>query len=424
MTVMGWLAAMVAIDSLTAVAAGVLLALVVGLAVWGAGDRPARAPRRARRYRGARAAGIAARHRADATRRHPPRRARGDAAAGRRLARPHAPADFLDQLSGDHRWGLGRGDAQALAADLQACLRGARAFLRTIHVGHGARVLTVQGERRGEAVVLWVFDSTVTEGEVGKLSTELAELSQAFDALTGLVLVGGAAADLVSRRRPAPRHGQFRLCRRGRGQGRRRRRRARGRADRARRAGAGGRRRGARQRPAAGADAARDDRRRAPHAEAPRRAAAGRRDRGLRGRRRGAGTGERARAPFRRGATRDARPAVGGRGAVRPRPQPRLLQPAVPPHVRDAARVADRPPRVRSRTGADARGQSRARGARLSRLEGGAARLVPPDRGRGGGGVAPARRHSTCASSPSRCRTAGCCWCSRTGPSRSSSPAR
>src|SRR3546814_10611805 len=55
----------------------------------------------------------------------------------------------------------------------------------------------------------------------------------------------------------------------------------------------------------------------------------------------------------------NARPAVGGGRAVHARAHAGLLQPAVPPPVRDAQRMARRQARVRSRAGADARGEPR-----------------------------------------------------------------
>lgn len=178
---------MVAIDSLTAVAAGVVLALVVGLSIWAlaAGLRARRGAESDARAK-ARLEGLLASAPMQPVVIRPDGRVQMPARVADWLGLD-APADFLDQLSREHGWGIDRGDADALAADLQACLRAARGFLRTVHVGDGARALTVQGERRGDVVVMWMFDSTATEGEVRKLSAELVDLSQAFDALTGLV---------------------------------------------------------------------------------------------------------------------------------------------------------------------------------------------------------------------------------------------
>ena len=178
---------MVAIDRLTAVAAGVVLALVVAGAIWAfaVGLRARRAAQGDAQAR-ARLEGLLG----TAPMQPVVIRPDGRVEMSRRIAEwlgLDSPADYLDQLSREHGWGLDRGDADALFGDVQACLRAARGFLRTVHVGGGARALTVQGERRGDVVVLWMFDSTATEGEVRRLSAELVDLSQAFDALTGLV---------------------------------------------------------------------------------------------------------------------------------------------------------------------------------------------------------------------------------------------
>ncbi|MBB3346484.1 PAS domain-containing sensor histidine kinase [Sphingomonas sp. BK069] len=84
-------------------------------------------------------------------------------------------------------WGMDSSDAEAMARELSACQRSARGFSRSLHARDGQRTLTVQGERRGSAVLLWFYDSTVSEGERRRLRAEYAELSDAFDALTGLV---------------------------------------------------------------------------------------------------------------------------------------------------------------------------------------------------------------------------------------------
>ena len=84
-------------------------------------------------------------------------------------------------------WGIGSADAQALAHDVAVCQRSARDFLRTVHTRDGARTLTAKGERRGDAVIVWFYDSTTTEGEMHRLRTECSGLSEAFEALTGLI---------------------------------------------------------------------------------------------------------------------------------------------------------------------------------------------------------------------------------------------
>ena len=45
----------------------------------------------------------------------------------------------------------------------------------------------VDSEPRGDAVILWFYDSTASEGEMRRLRADFDDLSDAFDALTGLV---------------------------------------------------------------------------------------------------------------------------------------------------------------------------------------------------------------------------------------------
>ena len=84
-------------------------------------------------------------------------------------------------------WGMEPKDAQILSRQLAACQRSARSFTRSLHARDGGRTLTVQGERRGDAAILWFYDSTASEGEMRRLRAEYDDLSDAFDALTGLV---------------------------------------------------------------------------------------------------------------------------------------------------------------------------------------------------------------------------------------------
>ena len=66
-------------------------------------------------------------------------------------------------------WGLHPHEAAAMSSGLAACQRSARPFTHTIHARDGGRTLTVQGDRRGEAVILWFYDSTASEGEMRRL---------------------------------------------------------------------------------------------------------------------------------------------------------------------------------------------------------------------------------------------------------------
>ncbi|KTT70850.1 sensor histidine kinase [Sphingomonas endophytica] len=84
-------------------------------------------------------------------------------------------------------WGMAPAEAQAVSRALSACQRSARGFTQSVHARDGGRTLTIQGDRRGEAVILWFYDSTASEGEMRRLRAECVDLSDAFDALTGLV---------------------------------------------------------------------------------------------------------------------------------------------------------------------------------------------------------------------------------------------
>lgn len=97
-----------------------------------------------------------------------------------------AAPGFLEELSREG-WGLEEADAAALAADVEASRRAARNFSRIVHTRAHGRALAVRGERRGDDLVVWLEDASDTEAEMRRLRTENAELSEAFDALTGLV---------------------------------------------------------------------------------------------------------------------------------------------------------------------------------------------------------------------------------------------
>ncbi len=84
-------------------------------------------------------------------------------------------------------WGVESADAQGLSRDIAACQRSARGFVRNVNARDGGRTLTAQGERRADAVIVWLHDSTAIEGEMRELRDECSELSDAFEALTGLV---------------------------------------------------------------------------------------------------------------------------------------------------------------------------------------------------------------------------------------------
>lgn len=99
---------------------------------------------------------------------------------------------FLQDLSADGA-GLPADEATALASEVKAAQRSGRAFVRALHPQGSGRAITVRGSRApGElgatgAVVLWTMDATDSESEIGRLQTEVDDLSTAFDALSGLI---------------------------------------------------------------------------------------------------------------------------------------------------------------------------------------------------------------------------------------------
>ncbi len=99
---------------------------------------------------------------------------------------------FLQDLAGDGS-GLPAAEAQGLASDIGAAQRAGRGFVRALHPQGSGRAITVRGSRApGDlgatgAVVVWTLDATDSETEIVRLRDEVAELSAAFDALTGLI---------------------------------------------------------------------------------------------------------------------------------------------------------------------------------------------------------------------------------------------
>ncbi len=99
---------------------------------------------------------------------------------------------YLDDLSGRDA-GLTPEDARGLAADIAAAQKAGRAFARAVRARGSSRSLMIRGNRapRGlqapGGVVLWVFDATESEAEIGRLGEERAEALAAFEALTGLI---------------------------------------------------------------------------------------------------------------------------------------------------------------------------------------------------------------------------------------------
>lgn len=99
---------------------------------------------------------------------------------------------YLDDLAGRDA-GLTPEDARGLAADIAAAQKAGRAFARAVRARGSSRSLMIRGNRAPRdlqapgGVVLWVFDATESEAEIGRLGEERAEALAAFEALTGLI---------------------------------------------------------------------------------------------------------------------------------------------------------------------------------------------------------------------------------------------
>jgi signal transduction histidine kinase len=83
-------------------------------------------------------------------------------------------------------------DAEALGKDIAASQRTGAAFARALKPAGSGRVLVIRGRPApitlGDgAALLWLFDATESEEEIGRLDTERERLAEALDALAGLI---------------------------------------------------------------------------------------------------------------------------------------------------------------------------------------------------------------------------------------------
>lgn len=107
------------------------------------------------------------------------------------LGLPKVP-NFVSDLAG-HNCGLSDDDAAALVRDVSAVQKTGRSFTRAIRAQGSSRTLLVRGApaavRLGSsgAVILWWFDATESQAEIGRLGEECARLNLAFDRLSGLI---------------------------------------------------------------------------------------------------------------------------------------------------------------------------------------------------------------------------------------------
>jgi signal transduction histidine kinase len=89
--------------------------------------------------------------------------------------------------------GLSEQDAAALVADVSSVQKTGRSFSRTVNARGSGRTLLIRGAPAAMAlsnqgaVILWVFDATESQGEIGRLSDEAQHMSQAFSTLSALI---------------------------------------------------------------------------------------------------------------------------------------------------------------------------------------------------------------------------------------------
>lgn len=107
------------------------------------------------------------------------------------LGLPKVP-NFVSDLAG-HQCGLTDEDAAALSRDVSAVQKTGRSFSRAIRAQGSSRTLLVRGapaaSRLGSsgAVILWWFDATESQAEIGRLGEEVAALRLSYDRLSGLI---------------------------------------------------------------------------------------------------------------------------------------------------------------------------------------------------------------------------------------------
>jgi signal transduction histidine kinase len=107
------------------------------------------------------------------------------------LGLPKIP-NFLTDLSGNGV-GLSGDDAAALMRDVAAVQKTGRNFTRALRPQGSGRTLLVKGAPAATriaatgSVILWWFDATESQAEIGRLGEEATRLTLAFDRLSGLI---------------------------------------------------------------------------------------------------------------------------------------------------------------------------------------------------------------------------------------------
>jgi signal transduction histidine kinase len=99
---------------------------------------------------------------------------------------------FLSDLAGQGV-GLTEDDAQALVRDVAGAQKTGRGFSRTVKAQGSLRTLMMRGAQAAPSiapqggVIVWIFDVTDSQVEIGRLTTEAERLTRAFSTLSGLI---------------------------------------------------------------------------------------------------------------------------------------------------------------------------------------------------------------------------------------------
>ena len=107
------------------------------------------------------------------------------------LGKPRVPTFASELTAADG--GLEREDAAALAGEIASAQRAGKSFALPVRGLGSSRLLLVRGAPAGPelasngGVVLWIFDATDSQAEIRSLQSKVEQLSDALEALAGLV---------------------------------------------------------------------------------------------------------------------------------------------------------------------------------------------------------------------------------------------
>jgi hypothetical protein len=113
-----------------------------------------------------------------------------------------SPPKQLGDLAGE-KVGLVPEDVDALISDIEEAFVAASPIARQVRASGSGRVLEVRGtiapDSEGQAMLLWLADTSTAEAERGKLSTRLGQTEAALDALTHLIEAARSRCGIAGR---------------------------------------------------------------------------------------------------------------------------------------------------------------------------------------------------------------------------------